>query len=324
MFTTAASGTPLPFYMPSNPEESLRVPLLHVAYYKMGKGGGKASSGSGGGGGSSSGESGGGDGGYLLGVLLSHMIADFATLAAVIRHLAAAYSGCPPPAPAPLPAEPMLRAVAASVPPLPPGFAPYHYALQPPPAELAVFWAAVMSKPPGIGTVFHVPPERLAQLKARAMEDLRARAHAEASSGGAAAAAAGSGGEESGGGGGGSAPWVSTHDAFIAHVWMTLANLPAWRVQNPNAMTVALDMRGRIAPEQCGCSEEEQGGMYGNCAMTALVPEMDVKEGSGRALGDVALEVRKSFARCVGVVSRVGAFLARGCGCLCECLCWWA
>jgi hypothetical protein len=184
----------LPDALPAAPASaSAAVPLFAVAHYRLAGGGG------------------------VLGVRLSHMIGDFGTAAAALRHLAAGYSGAPapPPAAAPAPGAGPVAALAAAARPLPAGFAPFNY-LRPDPAAWAAACGDVFTRPAPRGVVYHVPPPRLAALKAEATADvaaLRAGAGAaaaawpEAAAAAAAAAAAhgraasGSGGVTSGPGG---------------------------------------------------------------------------------------------------------------------------
>ena len=305
-------------------------------------------------------------GGCVLGARAAHLIADFGTISAALGHLAAAYSEIsggdgsggnggssngvdagaapppPPPLPTPRPGAPALAALAAAGQPLPGGFEPFNY------IAIDGDWVARVGRPVfNLGSMravaYHVPPARLAALKARALADLAAAAAAE---GGAAAAEGGGAGAGTsisgaaddpaalragstcssadggdGGEGGGAAapaqaPWVSTHDALVAHMWLALAALPT-RLSRGNAtpLTLALDMRRRMDPGACGVPLEEQGALCGNLATTALAPAADVARGGPgggpMALGAVARLVRAAVPRSAARFAGDVAFLAR-------------
>ena len=229
----------------------------------------------------------GGGGGGVLGLRLSHMIGDFGTLRALLHHLARAYSGRPlAPADLPVPAAALVEAL-ASVPP-PPGAQPWNYVPLLP--RIGEMFGPLLAAPPLQGLVLHVPPARLAALKAAASSEAAAAAAAEA-------AAAGT----DGGGGGGDAPqpaWVSTNNALTAWLWRTLATLPCHRGE-VSAFYQALGMRGRLPAAAYAGSQAPKPPrwIYGNLAGSAYTPEMDVAE---MPLGAVALALRRTIHRCLG------------------------
>jgi hypothetical protein len=277
--------------MPKDNRKAAEVPLLYVSHYTLG---------------SSSGSSGGSSGGSLLGIRISHMVADFGTVAAVIYHLAHAYStggssgGSSAdtvnlPLPVPRPAGPAVAALAAANLPPPAGSRVFNYVPASPEwwAEVGI---PVLTRPLPKGLVYHVTPDRLAALKQRAHDELAALKE--------------QGGDDAGssGGGGGSSgsSWVSTHDALIAHVWIAINSIPSRRGSNPTPLTLGLDMRRRMDPAACGVSLEDQGALYGNLATTLLVPAVDVARGGPgggpMGVGAVARELRRALPRCVAVI----------------------
>ncbi len=168
-----------------------------------------------------------GSGGCVLGLRVSHLVADFGTLRALLHQLARVYNRQPlAPADVPAPAAPLVAALA--VPP-PLGARPHNYL--PFPSNIGEQLAAVRKLPPLQGLVLHVSPARLAKLKARAAADLAAAAAAGAAGAGTQAARGGGAAETSAGQDSGEAEqlWVSTNDALMAWLWRTLAGLPCRR-----------------------------------------------------------------------------------------------
>lgn len=154
-------------------------------------------------------------GGCVLGLRVSHLVGDFATLRGLLHHLARAYSGrALAPADVPAPGAPLVAALAAAPPPA--GARPHNYLPIPP--QLGGQLAALASAPPLQGLVLHVPPARLADLKEQAAAEAAAAAAEEHVGGSPAAGSMAAGAAQQ--------QWVSTNDALMAWLWRTLAALP--------------------------------------------------------------------------------------------------
>lgn len=277
----------LPSSMPGDATEAAALPLFHVSLVAL----------EGGGSGERSRERSGGKGGCVLGLRISHMVADYSTLRCALHHLARAYSGRPLAAfDVPAPAVPLVATLAARPPPL--GAQPYNYLPLPP--DVGAQLAALAAAPQLQGLVLHVPPARLAEHKAQALAEAAAAAAGAAGLGmgtEAAAAAVDSGGGEGGdatGGEGNEPDWVSTDDALMAWLWRTLAALPCRR----GAVTPfnrGLNMRGRL-PAAVYEGGHQPRWIYGNLATSSFTPALDAP---ALSLGQVALELRRTVARCV-------------------------
>ena len=194
--------------LPMDGKGAEAVPLAHVTLVTLGSGGGSGD------GGSSSAA------GCVLGLRVSHLVGDYGTLRGLLHHLARAYSGrALAAADVPAPGAPLVAALAAAPPP--PGARQHNYLPAPP--ELGGQLAALAAAPSLQGLVLHVPPARLAQLKAQAAAEAAAAAAVDGSAGGAAAVLATSAGGAAGAAG---QKFVSTNDALMAWLWRTLAALP--------------------------------------------------------------------------------------------------
>ena len=228
-------------------------------------------------------------GGAVLGLRVSHMVADFGTVRAVLHHLARAYSGrSPTDADVPAPAAPAIAALAAASLPLPAGFEPWNY--RPLPPVVSTQFAALAAKPPLQALTLHVSAARLAALKEQAMAELAAA--------GSTADAAGDGQQGTCAG-----AWVSSNDALMAWLWKALAALPCRR----GAVTpfnLALDMRSRMQLPTAHPTLPRW--VYGNLATSAFCPELDA---AALPLGQVALALRQTVVRWDGWGSR-----SVGCG----------
>lgn len=236
------------------------------------------------------------DGGCLLGLRLSHLVADFGTLRCLLRHVAREYNGLPlAPEDVPGPSQPALAALEAAPPPL--GARLHNYVPLPP--SFGEQLAALAGQPPLRGLTLHLPAARLAALKSQA----------------AAEAAAEAGGEELG------EAWVSTQAAVIGWLWRTLAALPCRR-----GAIVGLHQAMDIRPRLPGAAQAAAGGaqgaapprwVYGSLVASALTPPLDV---TAMSLGAVALELRRTVARwglvCLGVGGGVRVWWGGGLG-------WW-
>ena len=288
-----------------------------------------------------------GSGGCVLGLRVSHLAADFGTLRALLHQLARVYNRQPlAPADVPAPAAPLVAALA--VPP-PLGARPHNYL--PFPSNIGEQLAAFRKLPPLQGLVLHVPPARLAKLKARAAADLAAAAAAGAAGAGTQAARGGGAAETSAGQDSGEAEqlWLSTNDALMAWLWRTLAGLPCRcgavvafnqvcapsELPSPAAAAAVstalcllhqpmarattcgllsssaspfaplllppwqgLDMRRRLpaaAVAACHPDGVTPRWLYGNLATSAYTPPLDAP---ALPLGEVALELRRTVARC--------------------------
>lgn len=226
-------------------------------------------------------------GGCILGLRVCHLVADFATVQGLLHHLARAYSGRPLTAmEVPVPATLLVDAL-EQLPPPPGVMQPCNYV--PMPANIGEQLGALAAAPTLQGLRLHLPPARLAALKATAMTEAAAAAAAEAA-----------GGEEDPGQ---QPAWVSTHDALIAWLWRMLASLPCHR-GDVTAFSQPMDMRGRLAALAAEAYHSSgtgsgQGGqpprwVYGNFAAGTLTPELDV---AAMCLGEVALALRRTLVR---------------------------
>eukprot|EP00879_Flechtneria_rotunda_P020299 GHRR01021347.1.p1 GENE.GHRR01021347.1~~GHRR01021347.1.p1 ORF type:complete len:459 (+),score=135.47 GHRR01021347.1:106-1482(+) len=276
----------LPNTLPDAADEAVNEPLMHVALVTLA------------------------DAGCVLGLRLSHLVADFGTLRAVLHHMACVYSDKPLDQNPPTPAEPVVSALAAAE--LPPDSQPWNYL--PWPSNTAEQFSAVLQKPALRCIRYHVPPARLKALKVQALADLQqlsqsasirpnaARSKAEvaaaltAATSTAASTSAGNGAADAAGSTTAAAEyrgmeWVSTNDAFMAHLWKTLASLPC-RAGVVTAFNMALDMRSRLEiPEGIAPLGH---WVYGNLATSAFCPALDV---AAMSLGEVALELRRTIGR---------------------------
>ena len=214
------------------------------------------------------------DGGCVLGLRVSHLVADFGTLRGFLHHLAREYSGTPlAPADRPVMGQPLMAALCAAPPP--PGARLHNYLPAPPTFGEAL--AALAAQPPLQGLTLHVPPARLAALRAQAAAEAAGEA-----------GAAGAAGEEG---------CVSTNAALMAWLWRTLAALPCRRGAVVSFFQ-ALDVRRRLpeaALAACGASSDAPPRwVYGNLAASALTPALDV---ASMTLGSGAMELRRAVAR---------------------------